>query len=118
MENKQIARTLRLLSQLMELHEENSFKIKSVANAAFKIDKSAVKVANLDLAALEKVDGIGKSIALKVHELNTTGRIEELVQLLKLTPDGVVSMLNIKGIGPKKIQIIWRQLDIEPIVEL
>ena len=118
MENKQIARTLRLLSQLMELHEENSFKIKSVANAAFKIDKSAVKVANLDLAALEKVDGIGKSIALKVHELNTTGRIEELVQLLKLTPDGVVSMLNIKGIGPKKIQIIWKQLDIETIGEI
>ncbi|SMO68188.1 DNA polymerase/3'-5' exonuclease PolX [Solitalea koreensis] len=118
MENKQIARTLRLLSQLMELHEENSFKIKSVANAAFKIDKSAVKISGLDLAALEKVDGIGKSIAQKVHELNTTGRIEELVQLLQLTPEGVVSMLNIKGIGPKKIQIIWKQLEIETIGEL
>ncbi|WP_431198630.1 helix-hairpin-helix domain-containing protein [Mucilaginibacter sp. P25] len=39
MENKPIARTLRLLSQLMELHEVNPFKIKSVANAAFKVDK-------------------------------------------------------------------------------
>ena len=39
MENKPIARTLRLLSQLMELHEGNPFKIKSMANAAFKVDK-------------------------------------------------------------------------------
>ncbi|WP_042479686.1 DNA polymerase/3'-5' exonuclease PolX [Solitalea canadensis] len=118
MENKMIARTLRLLSQLMELQEENPFKIKSVANAAFKIDKSAVKISTLPLEQLEKVDGIGKSIALKVDELNQTGSIEELTQLLQITPSGIVEMLTIKGLGPKKVQIIWKQLGIESIGEL
>ncbi|AFD07306.1 PHP family phosphohydrolase, histidinol phosphatase [Solitalea canadensis DSM 3403] len=113
-----IARTLRLLSQLMELQEENPFKIKSVANAAFKIDKSAVKISTLPLEQLEKVDGIGKSIALKVDELNQTGSIEELTQLLQITPSGIVEMLTIKGLGPKKVQIIWKQLGIESIGEL
>ena len=45
MENKAISRSLRLLSQLMELHEENPFKIKSVANAALKIDKLPFAIA-------------------------------------------------------------------------
>jgi len=45
MENKPIARTLRLLSQLMELHDENPFKIKSLANAAFKVDKLPFSIA-------------------------------------------------------------------------
>ncbi|WP_165784696.1 DNA polymerase/3'-5' exonuclease PolX [Solitalea longa] len=118
MENKMIARTLRLLSQLMELQEENPFKIKSVANAAFKVDKSPVKISDLSLEQLEKVDGLGKSIALKVDELNRTGTIEELTQLLALTPAGIVEMLSIKGLGPKKVQIIWKQLNIESIGEL
>ncbi|POY36156.1 DNA polymerase/3'-5' exonuclease PolX [Solitalea longa] len=113
-----IARTLRLLSQLMELQEENPFKIKSVANAAFKVDKSPVKISDLSLEQLEKVDGLGKSIALKVDELNRTGTIEELTQLLALTPAGIVEMLSIKGLGPKKVQIIWKQLNIESIGEL
>lgn len=113
-----IARTLRLLSQLMELQEENPFKIKSMANAAFKVDKSAVKIGTLSLEQLEKVDGIGKSIASKVDELNRTGSIEELTQLLQQTPPGIVEMLTIKGLGPKKVQIIWKQLGIESIGEL
>ncbi|UKJ06384.1 DNA polymerase/3'-5' exonuclease PolX [Solitalea lacus] len=118
MENKTIARTLRLLSQLMELQEENPFKVKSVANAAFKVDKSPVKVYGLNLEQLEKVEGIGKSIALKIDELNRTGAIDELTKLLAITPDGIIEMLSIKGLGPKKIQIIWKQLGIENIVEL
>ena len=118
MENKPIARTLRLLSQLMELHEENPFKIKSLANAAFKVDKLPYPAAGKTLAELEKIDGIGKSTATKIHELLETGHIKELTDLLAATPEGVVEMMGIKGIGPKKVAIIWRDLGIENIGEL
>jgi DNA polymerase (family 10) len=118
MENKPIARTLRLLSQLMELHDENPFKIKSLANAAFKVDKLPYRVADKSLAELEKIDGIGKSTATKIAELLETGTITELKDLLAATPEGVVEMLGIKGIGPKKIAVIWRDLGIENIGEL
>ncbi len=118
MENKTIARTLRLLSQLMELHEVNPFKIKSIANAAFKVDKLPFKIADKPFEEMEKVDGIGKSIAAKLQELLTTGSMAELQELLDTTPPGIVEMLGIKGIGPKKIAVIWHELGIENTGEL
>ncbi|WP_158995761.1 DNA polymerase/3'-5' exonuclease PolX [Mucilaginibacter sp. L196] len=118
MENKPIARRLRLLSRLMELHEVNPFKIKSVANAAFKVDKLPFAVAGKTLAELEKVEGIGKSTAAKIHELVETGTMTELEDLLADTPEGVVEMMGIKGIGPKKVAVIWKDLGIENTGEL
>src|SRR3984885_10867230 len=98
MENKPIARTLRLLSQLMELHDENPFKIKSLANAAFKVDKLPYPVAGKKIAELEQIEGIGKSTATKIVELMETSEITDLTDLLAKTPEGVVEMLGIKGI--------------------
>src|SRR5258707_10061803 len=118
MENKTIARKLRLLSQLMELHEVNPFKVKSIANAAFKVDKLPFPAKNKTTEELEKVDGIGKSTAGKITELLQTGTIAEMDELLAKTPAGVVEMMGIKGIGPKKVAIIWRELNIESTGEL
>lgn len=118
MENKPIARKLRLLSQLMELHEVNPFKIKSIANAAFKVDKLPFPIAGKTLAELEKVDGIGKSIAGKIIELFETGTMAEMEEILAQTPEGVVEMMHIKGIGAKKVAIIWKELGIENTGEL
>lgn len=118
MENKIIARTLRLLSQLMELHNENPFKIKSVANAAFKVDKLPYAIQGKSLEEIAQIDGLGKSISGKVWELLQTGTMAELQQILTETPEGIVEMLGIKGIGPKKIVVIWKDLGIESIGEL
>jgi len=118
MENKPIARRLRLLSQLMELHEVNPFKIKSVANASFKVDKLPFPVAGKTLAELEKIEGIGKSMAAKIHELVETGTMTDLEDLLAATPEGVVEIMGIKGIGPKKVAVIWKDLGIENNGEL
>jgi DNA polymerase (family 10) len=118
MENKPIARKLRLLSQLMELHDANPFKIKSVANAAFKIDKLPFPIAGKSLTELEKIEGIGKSIATKIVELFDTGSMAELDEFLDKTPQGVVEMMGLKGIGTKKVGIIWHELGIENIGEL
>ncbi len=118
MENKAIARTLRLLSQLMELHNHNPFKIKSVANAAFKVDKLPFPIREKSLEEIAQIDGLGKSISAKVWELLQTGSMEELKQILNDTPEGIVEMLSIKGIGSKKIYVIWKDLNIESVGEL
>ncbi|MDN3588897.1 helix-hairpin-helix domain-containing protein [Pedobacter aquatilis] len=118
MENKTIARTLRLLSQLMELHEENPFKIKSIANAYFKVDKLPFALKDTPIEEIDKIDGIGKGLASKIIELLQTGELKELTDILQQTPEGIIEMLGIKGIGPKKILIIWRDLNIESIGEL
>jgi len=118
MENKTISRTLRLFSQLMELNDENPFKIRSVANAAFKIDKLPFPIAKKPFEEIDKIDGIGKSIAAKIIELLETGTIQELENSLQQIPPGVVEMLSIKGIGAKKVGIIWHDLKIENVGEL
>jgi DNA polymerase (family 10) len=118
MDNKTIARTFRLLSQLMELHEENPFKIKSVANASFKLDKLPFALADKSITEIEQIDGVGKSISAKIVELLETGTMKELEDILAQTPVGIVEMLSIKGIGPKKIAIIWHELQIETVGEL
>jgi DNA polymerase (family 10) len=102
----------------MELHDENPFKIKSLANAAFKVDKLPFPIAKKNLAEMEKIDGIGKSTATKIVELIETGHITEMQNLLDKTPEGIVEMLSIKGIGPKKIVTIWKELCIETVGEL
>ncbi len=118
MENKDISSALKLLSQLMELHQENPFKIKSIANASFKVDKLPFKLKDKTAEELEKIDGIGKSTAAKITELLQTGGLEELNSIINQTPEGIIEMLSIKGLGPKKIEIIWNTLSIENIGEL
>lgn len=118
MENKEIAKALKLLSQLMELHEENPFKIKSIANASFKVDKLPFKLRDKSLEELDTIDGIGKSTAAKISELLQNGSMEELNALVAITPSGVLDMLGVKGVGPKKIAVIWKDLGIESIGEL
>ncbi|WP_423146343.1 helix-hairpin-helix domain-containing protein [Rubrolithibacter danxiaensis] len=118
MENKFIARTLRFLSQLMELHDENAFKVKSLSGTAYKVDKLPFSIATKSLKEIEEINGIGKSTGSKIWELITTNTIKELESLLEQTPPGVVEMLRIKGIGPKKVSIIWKELCIENVGEL
>ncbi len=118
MENKTIARTLRLLSQLMELHHENPFKVRSIANAAFKVDKLPFPIAIKSLDEMEQVDGLGKSIASKIWGLIHSNIIVDLSDLLMQTPPGIVEMMKVKGLGPKKIIVIWKDLGIETVGEL
>ena len=104
MNARDVARALKRTSQLMELHEENPFKIKSIANAAFKLDKTDIEVEGKSAKELEQIDGIGKSIAAKIVELQTTNTLKEWESMLEKTPKGVIDMLDIKGIGTKKIR--------------
>lgn len=118
MTTEEIAHALKLTSQLMELHNENPFKIKSIANAAYRLDKTDVDLQGKSLQELELIEGIGKGIAAKIHELQTTGDLKELTEMAEKTPAGVINMLSVKGIGPKKVGQLWRELEIESIGEL
>ncbi|MBC8051738.1 MAG: DNA polymerase/3'-5' exonuclease PolX [Sphingobacteriaceae bacterium] len=118
MENKTIAKTLRLLSQLMELHDGNAFKIKSLASAAYTIGKLPYSLSKKTQAELEQISAIGKSIASKVWELTQTNTIAELEELYEKTPIGVIEIMQIKGLGPKKVLTIWKEMQIEDIGEL
>lgn len=118
MDNKAISKIFKLCSQLMELHNENPFRTKSIASASFKLDKLPFRIEEASLEELSAQPGIGKSTAEKAKEVAATGTFKELQTLMDNTPSGIVEMLNIKGLGPKKIEIIWKELEIESIGEL
>jgi DNA polymerase (family 10) len=118
MTNSDIADLIKLYADLSELHGGDAFKIKSYSAASFKIDKLPTVLEGKSVEELQKVDGIGKSLAAKIFEINTTENFHELRELLNATPEGVLQMMKIKGIGPKKIAFIWKELTIESIGEL
>lgn len=102
----------------MELHDENAFKIRGYTNAVFNLDKTDVELASLSLSELEGLDGVGKSIASTIHEIIHNGASQALTGYLEQTPQGIVELLDIKGIGPKKIKVLWKELGIESGYEL
>jgi DNA polymerase (family 10) len=116
--NQEIADVLAQTASLMELHDENSFKVRSIQNAGFQIEKLEIPLSTLSLVELEKQEGIGKSIAAKITELSQTGKLAELEALLQKTPEGIIELLQIKGIGPKKVKALWKELEITTKEEL
>ncbi len=118
MTTSEIADALKLTARLMELHNQNPFKTKSIANAAFRLGKTGEDLEGKSLAELEQIEGIGKGIAAKINELQTTGSLKELDEAVAATPVGVIELMNIKGIGPKKVGLLWRELGIESVGEL
>lgn len=118
MDNKTIAKTIKLYAQLMELHGENPFRTKAIAATAFKLDKLPFVITSQAIGELSEVPGIGQSTAQKVAKLLATGSFPELDTLVAATPEGILEMLSIKGLGPKKIAVIWRSLGIESTGEL
>lgn len=112
MENKEVSKILSTTAKLMELHGQNEFKIRSIQNAAFTVGKLEVPVKQLSEEELAGIKGIGKSISQKIHQLVSEGKMPELDALLKDTPEGVVEMLSIKGIGPKKVAVLWKELEV------
>jgi DNA polymerase (family 10) len=118
MTNSEIADKLKLTANLLELLDDNPFKIKSLLNASFKIDKLDIDLHGLSQIEIESIDGIGKGIATKINELNQTATTTELQELLHRIPVGVIQMMDIKGIGPKKVALLWKQLGIESPGEL
>ena len=118
MDNGTIAHNFSMLARLMDIHGENSFKTKSYAGAAFTIDKLSVELSNLSEEQIHSIGGIGDAIAQKIMTQLQTGQLPLLNQYIEKTPTGVIEMLNIKGLGAKKISTIWKELDIENIGEL
>lgn len=118
MDNSEIAKHFSLLSKLMEIHGENSFKSKTYSIAAYKIDQLTVELQTLSSEKIFSINGIGDTIGKKIIELKETGKMKILEDIISKTPDGILEIMKIKGIGPKKISVIWKDMNVESVGEL
>lgn len=119
MDKLKVGQVLEEIAQILELQNENIFKVRAYQNAA-RIMESVDK----DLAALiqekrlQELPGIGSGIAEKIVELVTTGRLRYYEDLKKKVPPGLLTMLKIPSLGPKKTKILWDKLGIKSIEAL
>src|ERR1700736_6719028 len=119
MTKSEIAVVLEEIGTLLELKDENPFKIRAYANAARSIETFGGNLSDLkDEEALAKIPGIGKAIAAKVKELAATGSLKYLEELRAEFPAAILELFSISGLGAKKVKALYEQLKISSIEEL
>ena len=119
MTKEEIAGILERIATLLELKNENPFKIRAYTNAARAIETFGANVSNFqDEEAVAKIPGIGKSIALKVKELAETGSLKYFQELNTEFPTGILELFSLPGLGAKKIKALHDKLGVSSIDQL
>lgn len=119
MNKKQVADILDEIGTLLELKGENPFKARAYYNAARTIGGLTPEIADLVASGeLATIKGIGDALTEKITELVTTGRLEYYEELKQSLPPGLLDMLGIPGLGPKRIKTLHDRLTISTVDEL
>src|SRR5213082_1972939 len=119
MTKSQIAQVLEEIATLLELKDENVFKIRAYSNAARSLETFGGNIADLqDEEALAKIPGVGKAIAAKIKELAETGKLKYVEELRAEFPAAILELFSISGLGAKKIKVLYERLKISSIEQL
>ncbi|MEP1085461.1 helix-hairpin-helix domain-containing protein [Algoriphagus sp.] len=118
MDHKTLLKKIKLSIQLMELHDENPFKIRSYQSALISLERGDQDIMVLSESELASIQGVGKSMVEAIQQLKETDTFPFLEELLAKTPEGILEILQIKGLGPKKVKTLWEQLGITSTHEL
>jgi DNA polymerase (family X) len=119
MDKGQVAEVLVNIATLLELKGENPFKTRAYQNAARTLEALTEPLDKLIAEArLGDIKGIGEALQQKITELVTTGRLQYYEDLKASIPPGLVAMLDIPGVGPKKIKALRDELGIESVEQL
>ena len=118
MDKEEIIRVLEEIASLLELQNENPFKVRAYRNAARALLSMEDFKQAVEEGRLTDYTGIGDHIAEKITELYRTGRLAYYTKLTKSTPKPLLTLLQVQGLGPKKVQILYKKLHIKSIPAL
>jgi DNA polymerase (family 10) len=119
MKNQVVADILYQIADLLDIKGEMFFKTR-----AYRIAAQTIEVLDEDIEVISKenrlqeISGVGEALAKKIKEIVDTGRLVYFEKLKKEIPEGLLSMLNISGLGPKKVSALYKYLGIKTIEEL
>ena len=109
MDKKQIAQVLNEIGVLLELKGENPFKVRAYANSARTVEMLDEDIGQLvETGRIKQLKGIGKALADKITILVTTGDLPYYHELKSSIPEGLLEVLRIPGLGPKKIHSLYK----------
>ena len=121
--NAALADRFSLISKLMDLLGQDTFKVLAHAKASRIIGDLAMDLEPIAKAPdakkqLVALDGVGPKIADKIIEFVATGKISELEELRTQVPPGLLAVMEIPGLGPKTVAVLWKQGGVESIADL
>jgi len=118
--NADIARIFEEMAELLEISDANPFRVRAYRNAA-----RLVGDLQLDIAAtlvkggtLPKLPGIGADLDARIHEIAATGRCAALERLRRTLPPGITELLRVPGIGPKRVKVLYHEIDVQTLPQL
>ncbi len=117
MENNEIASIFRDITNLMQIKGENAFRVRAYENASDVVDslEHSLKDLHAEGVDLKSIPGIGKNISDKIEEMLLTGRCSKLEELFKTYPAGLLQILKLTGVGPKKAALFFKELGVSDI---
>jgi DNA polymerase (family 10) len=118
LDNLAIARILREIADLLELKDDNPFKIRAYRNGADIVSNHPHQLASLDTPSLREIPGIGKDLAARIREISETGGAEFHRELVAEFPASVLDLLHLQGVGPKTVAMLYRELSIRTLDDL
>ena len=122
MDNEEIARRFERLAQLMSLRGDDPFRVRSYRNAAEVIETWPTPLARIareeGVKGLQTLPGVGKAISGKIVELLETGTFEAWEKLTAETPETVLDLLAVEGVGMKTAAVLHQQFKISSLTDL
>jgi len=121
MDNQRIAQVFQEIADILDINGENRFRIIAYQKASqniLNLPRELRDVFNDDPKNLEEIPGIGKDLALKIAEMITTGKCTYHQELLKKFDKGLLDILRVRGVGPKKVKMFYTELKIDSIEKL
>ena len=124
MVNQEFYEILETFGNILDLRSQGSdrFKVRAYRQAALTVQNLPKDLSEYydkeNKKLTEKIPGFGPAIESKAIELIETGEVKELEKLKKTIPAGLLDMLEIKNLGPKKVKKLWKELGIENMQDL
>ena len=119
MNNAAIAQVFQDMADLLDLNEDNPFKIRAYQKAARTIESLPVELEQVDKEGrLREIPGVGEAISKKITELLATGKLEAYEKLRAEFPDGIIDLMTVPGVGPKTALRLSKELGISNVDEL
>jgi DNA polymerase (family 10) len=118
LDNVAIARILWEIADLLEIKNENPFKIRAYRNGGDIAANHPHELSQLDETGLREIPGIGKDLAARIREIAQTGDAEFHRELIAEFPPTILDLLHLQGVGPKTVATLYRELGIRTLDDL
>jgi DNA polymerase (family 10) len=118
LDNLAIARILREIADLLEIKDDNPFKIRAYRNGAEITANHPHELSQLDEPGLREIPGIGKDLAARIREIAETGDAVYHRELIAEFPPTILDLLHLQGVGPKTVATLYRELGIRTLDDL